>query len=86
MERLLTPVVSRIIRRFIKVVDGEDVSTFKVGFSGGKVVLKNLELRLDGGYRVNADFTVHEDSDRSHFKFGGVAIPASDLQADEISK
>ncbi|KAK3255667.1 hypothetical protein CYMTET_35163 [Cymbomonas tetramitiformis] len=47
MERLLTSVVTRCIKRFIKVVDGEDTSNLRVGISGGSVILRNLELRLD---------------------------------------
>ena len=47
MELLLTPVVSRLLRRFIKSADGQASSNLRVSLSRGSVVLQNLELDLD---------------------------------------
>ena len=47
MELLLTPVVSRLLRRFIKSADGQASSNLRVSLSRGSVVLHNLELDLD---------------------------------------
>lgn len=50
MERLLTPLLTAAIRRFIKQADGQDVRELRVGLSGGSLVLHNLELRVDGAW------------------------------------
>lgn len=50
MERLLTPLISRLLRRFIKEADGQQLGTLRVGFSKGSLVLHDLELNLDGEY------------------------------------
>lgn len=47
MELLLTPVVSRLLRRFIKSADGQASSNLRVSLSRGSVVLQNLELDFD---------------------------------------
>lgn len=46
MERLLTPIVSRLLSRFVKSAAGKDRSDLRASLSGGKVVLYNLELDL----------------------------------------
>ena len=46
MERLLTPIVSRLLSRFVKSAAGKDGSDLRASLSGGKVVLYNLELDL----------------------------------------
>ena len=46
MDRILTPVVSRLLSRFIKSAAGKDGSDLRASLSGGKVVLYNLELNL----------------------------------------
>ena len=46
MERLLTPIVSRLLSRFVKSAAGRDGSNLRASLSGGKVVLHNLELNL----------------------------------------
>ena len=48
MELLLTPVVNRILSRFIKKLDdGTPGSQLRARLSGGSVVLHDLELNLD---------------------------------------
>jgi len=48
MELLLTPVVNRILSKFVrKVGDGTSGSQLRASLSGGSVVLHNLELNLD---------------------------------------
>ena len=47
MEVLLTPVVNRLLRRFIKKAAGEEVSQLRVSLSRGSVALHHLELNLD---------------------------------------
>ncbi len=46
MERLLTPIVSKLLSRFVKSAAGKDGSDLRASLSGGKVVLYNLELDL----------------------------------------
>ena len=47
MERLLTPVVTRLLERFVKRSQEEDFGKFKVALSGaGGFSLHNLELDL----------------------------------------
>eukprot|EP00873_Tetraselmis_striata_P036307 jgi/Tetstr1/456571/TSEL_043291.t2 len=47
MESLLTPVVNRLLRRFIKSADGQTGSGLRATFAGGSLVLHDLELNLD---------------------------------------
>lgn len=47
MDVLLTPVVNRFLRRFIKKASGEETSQLRVSLSRGSVALHNLELNLD---------------------------------------
>ncbi|KAK9844032.1 hypothetical protein WJX81_002459 [Elliptochloris bilobata] len=47
MEHLLTPVVTRLLQRFIKSAAGERASDLRVSLSGGSLVLANLELNLE---------------------------------------
>jgi hypothetical protein len=48
MELLLTPVVNRILSKFVrKIGDGTSGSQLRARLSGGSVVLHNLELNLD---------------------------------------
>lgn len=48
MELLLTPVVNRLLSRFVKKTgDGTSGSQLRVALSGGSVVLHHLELNLD---------------------------------------
>ena len=56
MERLLTPLLSRYLRRFIKEADGHEVGVLRVGFSKGSLVLHNLELNLDGEWELANSF------------------------------
>ena len=46
MEGLLTPLVTRVVKRFIKSADGK--TNLRVLISGGHIVLRNLELNLEG--------------------------------------
>jgi hypothetical protein len=46
METILTPVVSRLLRSFIKSADGEEGASLRVTFTRGCLVLHNLELNL----------------------------------------
>ena len=47
MEVLLTPVVNRMLKRFVKSAEGRSGSSLRVSLSGGSVVLHNLELNLE---------------------------------------
>jgi len=47
MEVLLTPVVNKILKRFIKSAEGRSGSSLRVSLSGDSVVLHNLELNLE---------------------------------------
>lgn len=47
MEVLLTPVVNRLLKRFVKSAEGRSGSSLRVSLSGGSVVLHNLELNLE---------------------------------------
>lgn len=47
MEFLLTPIVNRLLQRYIKSVDGESSSNLRVSLSGGSVILSDLELNID---------------------------------------
>ena len=47
MDVLLTPVVNRFLRRFIKTAAGEEASQLRVSLSRGSVALHHLELNLD---------------------------------------
>ncbi|KAK9810603.1 hypothetical protein WJX73_003685 [Symbiochloris irregularis] len=47
MDVLLTPVVNRLLRRFIKQAAGKEVSQLRVSLSRGSVALHHLELNLD---------------------------------------
>lgn len=47
MDVLLTPVVNRFLRRFIKQAAGQEVSQLRVSLSRGSVALHHLELNLD---------------------------------------
>ncbi|KAK9830052.1 hypothetical protein WJX72_009438 [[Myrmecia] bisecta] len=47
MELLLTPIVTRLLRSFIKSAAGEAGSDLRVSLSGGSVLLHNLELNLE---------------------------------------
>ena len=47
MEVLLTPVVNKLLRRYIKSAEGRSGSSLRVSLSGGSVVLHNIELNLD---------------------------------------
>ena len=47
MEVLLTPVVNKLLRRYIKSAEGRSGSSLRVSLSGGSVVLHNLELNLE---------------------------------------
>ena len=47
MDVLLTPVVNRLLRRFIKGAAGKEVSQLRVSLSRGSVALHHLELNLD---------------------------------------
>ena len=55
MEGLLTPLVTRVVKRFIKSADGK--TNLRVLISGGHIVLRNLELNLEGahGSRITRD-------------------------------
>ena len=56
MELLLTPVVNRILSKFVrKVGDGTSGSQLRASLSGGSVVLHNLELNLDRFAILTAD-------------------------------
>lgn len=58
MEVLLTPVVNKLLRRYIKSAEGRSGSSLRVSLSGGSVVLHNLELNLDpllGGLPVKVE-------------------------------
>lgn len=47
MEVLLTPVVTKLLKRFIKSAEGRSSSSLRVSLSGGSVLLHNLELNLE---------------------------------------
>ncbi|KAL0034546.1 hypothetical protein WJX79_007807 [Trebouxia sp. C0005] len=47
MEVLLTPVVNKLLKRFIKSAEGRSGSSLRVALSGDSVVLHNLELNLE---------------------------------------
>jgi len=47
MERLLTPLLNRILRKFVKSSQEGEFGSFKASLSGGGVLLHNLELDLD---------------------------------------
>ena len=55
MEVLLTPVVNKILKRFIKSAEGRSGSSLRVSLSGDSVVLHNLELSV---FAVLADRSV----------------------------
>ena len=46
MDLLLTPVITHLLKSFIKTASGEEASKLRVSLSKG-VVLHNLELNLD---------------------------------------
>lgn len=47
MERLLTPLVTRLLQSYVKSAQGRSGSELRVVLSGGSVVLHSLELNLD---------------------------------------
>lgn len=47
MEVLLTPVVNKLLKRFVKSAEGRSGSSLRVALSGGSVLLHNLELNLE---------------------------------------
>ncbi|BDA43314.1 probable vacuolar protein sorting-associated protein 13B [Coccomyxa sp. Obi] len=47
MESLLTPLVGRLLSRFVKSAAGSDGSDLRASLQGGNVSLHNLELNLD---------------------------------------
>ena len=47
MERLLTPLLNRFLRKFVKSSQEGEYGMFKASLSGGGVQLHNLELDLD---------------------------------------
>ncbi len=47
MESLLTPLVGRLLSRFVKIAAGSDGSDLRASLQGGNVSLHNLELNLD---------------------------------------
>lgn len=47
MESLLTPVVGRLLSKFVKSAAGTDGSDLRASLQGGNVSLHNLELNLD---------------------------------------
>ena len=47
MESLLTPLVGRLLSRFVKSAAGNDGSDLRTSLQGGNVSLHNLELNLD---------------------------------------
>ena len=78
MERLLTPLVVRLLRRFVKST-GESGSDVRASLSGGGVVLHNLELDLASlfeGLPVAVD--------RAFAKRLTVAIPWTSLGSQPI--
>ena len=47
MERLLTPVVTRLLQSYVKSAQGRSGSELRVVLSGGSLVLHSIELNLD---------------------------------------
>lgn len=47
METFLTPVVARLLSRFVKSAAGRDAPDLRANLQGGSLVLHNLELDLD---------------------------------------
>lgn len=79
MDRLLTPIVSRLLSRFVKSAAGKDGSDLRASLSGGKVVLYNLELDL-GALFEGLPVVV----DRAFAKQLTVSIPWTSLGSQPI--
>lgn len=47
MESILTPIVGRLLSRFVKSAAGTDGSDLRASLKGGNVSLHNLEINLD---------------------------------------
>ncbi len=47
MESLLTPLVGRLLSKFVKSAAGSDGADLRASLQGGNVTLHNLELNLD---------------------------------------
>jgi hypothetical protein len=45
---ILTPIVLRFARKYIKDAEGAAASDLRVSVSGGSVVFRNFELNLEG--------------------------------------
>ncbi len=47
MERILTPLVTRLLQSYVKSAQGRSGSELRVVLSGGSLTLHSLELNLD---------------------------------------
>lgn len=79
MESLLTPVVSRLLSRFVKKAAGSDGSDLRASLQGGSVVLNNLELNL-----VSVLQKLPVGAQRAFAKKLTVAIPWTSLASQPI--
>ena len=80
MERLLTPIVTRLLQSYVKSAQGKTGADLRVVLSGGSLALHSLELNLDPLLRKFPFLKVH----RAYAERLRLVIPWTSLATQPI--